>query len=435
MLLTVKKMLKPGSFSKASLYCVIVIIGLTNCRNLYADDEPKVTLLAGGDVEWSQIVRHPSVVHPQALKSSNNWLTKSLEKIGAWFGVEDQSFLIPYFVTDKSKAHIKEHYGFDIDNPKNHHIKAQKFSLDLDSSEKLGRYPFFKVASLFREASISFINLETPLSDRGRKRGAFRAPMSYAEGMAWAGIDVVSTANNHSMDAEEVGLIETMQALQQVDIGHVGTGNNLSQAREPYIVNREGVTFAFLAYTQFSNGGVNDFATPSRSGIAPMDPFLIEEDIKKLQDAVDFVVISLHWGKENSQESEPPQRRFAQNLIDAGADVIIGHHPHVPRGIEVYKGKVIMYSLGNLIFGHQHDYWMDNFLARIHFSKDTINQVDIIPVAGSGEDLAQPYPLQGEKAKTLLRNIKALSKSLDTELNITKNIGVINITSKKKASN
>src|SRR5699024_11012577 len=140
----------------------------------------------------------------------------------------------------------------------------------------------------------------------------------------------------------------------------------------------------------------------ARSGIAPMDPFLIKRNIKEIRDQVDYVFVSFHWSIENSQETHPAARKFAKEIIDAGADIIFGHHPHVPRGIEVYKNNPIIYCPGNFIFGHNHDYWKDNYLTRFEISKDKIEQIEILPIAGNGKDLAQPFLLKGGRADSLL---------------------------------
>ncbi len=135
---------------------------------------------------------------------------------------------------------------------------------------------------------------------------------------------------------------------------------------------------------------------------------------------------TVHRGAiENSQNTHPMARAFAHDIIDAGADMILGHHPHVPRGVEVYRGKVIFYSLGNLIFGHSHDYWMDNYVARLTLTPERIAVVQILPVAGKGRNLAQPYVLSGADARSVLEDIQTRSEALDTRMEIQGDVGVI----------
>jgi len=375
----------------------------------------EITLIAGGDVEWSRMINKPKYYYDS--KSSVDKMRKD--------GWRRLSFI----ASEESKSYMINTYGVDTDSPKKHHIKSIPLNLEFTTIEEEYAYPFLKIAPILKKADIAFINLETPLSDTARQIGAFRTSPAFAKAIKDAGIDVVSTANNHSLDAEGVGLIETKQVLLANKIEVVGTGFNLEDARKPVIIEKDNIKIAFLAYTYGVNPTRTDigFAFYNRSGAMPLDPFLIKEDIKRVRQQVDYIVLSFHWGIENKQEIHPAAIEFAHEMIDSGADVILGHHPHVPRGIEIYNGKPIVYSMGNLIFGHTHTNWKDNFLVRITFSKKKISKLEILPVAGEMYDLGQPYSLEGNRAKKLLKEIKSLSKNLNTKLTIKKNIGVIYI--------
>lgn len=364
----------------------------------------EITFVAGGDVEWSRVVKPPGI-------------TKGPRQDG-WLRV-------PYVIDPSRTAAIEAKLERALESSTAHHRVAIRYGLEFESPQEMARYPFLKVASVFRDADIAFVNLETPLSDRARYIGAFRTPTAFADGLRWAGIDVVSTANNHALDAEGQGLLDTREALWRAGIGAVGTGSDLEDARRPFIVERQGISVAFLAYAIAANMGDDSFALPGHPGVVPLDPFIIKEDISRVRDDVDFVAVSFHWAIENSQDTHPVARAFAHDIIDAGADMILGHHPHVPRGVEVYRGKVIFYSLGNLIFGHSHDYWMDNYLARLTLTPEGIAQVQILPVAGKGRNLAQPYVLSGADARSVLEDVQTRSKALDTPMEIQGNVGVI----------
>lgn len=371
----------------------------------------EITLIAGGDIEWSRAVKRPDIYFDRS---------RDEEEKGGWIPV-------PYINTPDNVSYLST-LGVPIDTTTGHHKIAIQYGLTFRSSEEAGRHPLLKVAPVLQSADIAFVNLETPLSDRARHTGAFMTPTSFADALKWAGIDVVSTANNHAMDAEHLGLIDTRDALDRAGIGHVGTGLNLEDARKPHIVERDGIRIAFLGYAQFVNGGAGGFALPDRSGVVPMSPPIIEEDIRRVRDQVDYVVVSFHWSRENTQETHPDDRSFAKSVLDAGADIVLGHHPHMPRGVEIYKGKPIFYSLGNLIFGHSHDYWLDNYLARLTLTKDRgVTQVEILPTAGRGTNLAQPYLLEGEEARRALEDIQARTAQLDTRMEIEGNRGVIRI--------
>ncbi len=363
----------------------------------------EVTLVVGGDIEWSRITKGPEAGSAPA---QDGWLR------------------VPYVVIPDRRSAIEEALGRPLETSTSHHLRAFHYGLEFDSLEQMARYPFLEIAPVFRDADIAFANLETPLSDRARYIGAFRTPTAFADGLRWAGFDVVSTANNHALDAEGQGLVDTKEALWRAGVGSVGTGENLEDARRPFIVERKGIRVAFLAYAIAVNID-NSWALPDRPGVVPLDPFIIKEDIRRVRDDVDFVAVSFHWAIENSQDTHPQARAFAQDIVDAGADLILGHHPHMPRGVEVYKGRVIFYSFGNLIFGHNHDYWMNNYVARMTLTPAGIAKVEVLPVAGVGQNLSQPYVLTGDEAREVLEDIQTRSAELGTPMEIRGDAGVI----------
>ncbi len=388
----------------AVLAALLTLAALTTLATPTAAQE--VSLIAGGDIEWYRITKTPDVFLDPPRQEEGDWMQ------------------VPYLDREPQRKYL-ESRGRVLETPRTHYVAAIHYDLSFDSPEDEARYPFRNIAPVLREADIAFANLETPLSDDARHSGAFRTPTAFADGLRWAGIDVVSTANNHALDAEGEGLLDTREALWKAGVGAVGSGRNLEDARRPFIIERDGMKIGFLGYAQFVNAGTSAFAQDDRPGVVPLDPFVIEEDIHRLRDQVDYVVVSFHWAIENSQDTHPDARAFAHRVIDAGADVILGHHPHVPRGVEVYKGKVIFYSLGNFIFGHNHDYWMDNYLARLHLTRDGVREVEILPISGRGNDLSQPFLLEGEDAAALLQDVQTRTRALDTTMEIRGNIGII----------
>ncbi len=377
----------------------------------------EITILAVGDIEWSRATKPPSMYYDAAPSGRSNVLW---HRGDGWIRV-------PYAATPDSRDVLEAALDTTLITEDAHHLRAHHYGLSFEDAQEEARYPFHGAADLLRDADVAFANLETPLSDDARWSGAFRTPSAFADALAWAGIDVVATANNHSLDAEGEGLLDTIHHLRRAGVGHAGTGHNLADARRPWIIERGGLRVAFLAYAQFVNDGGSSFATSSQSGVVPMDPLLIREDIARVRDHVDFVAVSFHWGIENSQDVHPGMRDFAHDVLDAGADAILGHHPHVPRGIEVRDGKPIVYSMGNFIFGHGHDYWMDNIAVRLHLGAEGVTQLDVLPVAGRGDALSQPYLLEGEAARILLEDIRARSAALGTTLRIEGSAGVIDV--------
>ncbi len=375
-----------------------------------------VTLIAGGDIEWSRNTNAPRIYFDAPKERRDDGWRR-----------------VPYVASPQSKAYLEEKLDRELETPESHHVRAIPYGLEFKSAEEMVRYPFRNIAPMLRKADIAFANLETPLSDRARYRGAFRTPTAFAEGLRWAGIDVVSTANNHALDAEGEGLLDTKESLLRAGVGAVGTGRNLEDARRPFIIERNGIKVAFLGYAMYVNTGPSGFALVGRSGVVPLDPFLIKEDIQRVREQVNYVVLSFHWGFENTQDTHPAAGQFAHDIIDAGADIILGHHPHVPHGIEVYNGKVIFYSLGNFIFGHNHTDWSDNYLARLTLAPDRIRKVEILPIAGRGISLSQPHLLEGVAARALLEDVQARTTALDTKMEIVGEVGIITPVELQKA--
>lgn len=236
--------------------------------------------------------------------------------------------------------------------------------------------------TLLKNADLAFCNLESPLSTRGaptplkfhdgsRRRRLisneflFRTVPFHAQALRNNGIDVVSLANNHSMDYGEVALQDTFAALKRNGINWAGAGNDLRAARRAAIESKNGVRVAFLAYVQ--NGdqmlpGTRYFAATDRqAGVAFIDKGrdgsptsqslrMLREDIRAAKKQADVVVVSYHWGIERQSRPTTFQRRLGRRTIELGADAVVGHHPHCLQGIEVYNGKPIFYSLGNFVF-------------------------------------------------------------------------------------
>jgi len=210
-------------------------------------------------------------------------------------------------------------------------------------------FPFRLLDSRIKNADIAFANLENPVSLVGENQGSvysFRADPKALSGLLFAGFDIVSVANNHMFDWGPDAFLDTIKHLSDVGIRHVGGGANINDARKPAIINRGGMNFHFLAYSQFTSKSVL-VDVPS---MAPLDLNIMREDISNLGADSSVVVVSIHWGEEYETSPSTLQRKIAYELIDAGADLVIGHHPHVIQEVEVYGNGLIAYSLGNFIF-------------------------------------------------------------------------------------
>jgi poly-gamma-glutamate capsule biosynthesis protein CapA/YwtB (metallophosphatase superfamily) len=241
--------------------------------------------------------------------------------------------------------------------------------------------PLRDVADLFSSADIAFVNLEAPFSDRGRKVEAgmvFKAEPEMIEALRVAGIDIVSTANNHARDCGGYGVEFTLNWLQKNGIETVGTGQTAALAHEGAILERNQVGFGFLAYTyDQSNGNHAD----QDDRVAMMDLEEMVEDVKKLQERCDVVIVSMHAGTEYLQKPNAQQREFAHAAIDAGATIVVGHHPHVTQPVEDYGKGVVFYSLGNLAFDQfQRKETQRGWIADVRFISNRLVGYGIIPV-------------------------------------------------------
>jgi poly-gamma-glutamate synthesis protein (capsule biosynthesis protein) len=210
--------------------------------------------------------------------------------------------------------------------------------------------PFRKIGPFFKEADLAFVNLESPFSDKGKSPTGgmvFKAPPENIEGLKFAGIDVVSTANNHTRDQHEYGLLYTLDWLEKNGIAATGTGRDEAAARRGAILTSKDVKFGFLAYTYDQRNG-NHKEDDNR--INGLDIVRLREDVKAMRETANVTIVSMHAGVEYAKEPHPSQQQFARAAIEAGATLVIGHHPHVVQPCEEFKHGVICYSLGNLVF-------------------------------------------------------------------------------------
>jgi len=210
--------------------------------------------------------------------------------------------------------------------------------------------PFRKIAPLLSASDIAFVNLESPFSDEGPYYPGgliFHAAPEMISGLELAHIAIVSTANNHARDCGSQGVEFTLQWLRQHGMAAVGSGFDSSQTHSGVVLIRHGVRFGFLGYTyDQSNGNWKDI--DPRVAIA--DPDVMTADVRNLKSRADVVIVSMHHGIEYMPRPSAAQIAFAHAAIDAGATLVVGHHPHVVEPTEQYHGGKIIYSLGNFVF-------------------------------------------------------------------------------------
>lgn len=213
---------------------------------------------------------------------------------------------------------------------------------------------FTQSAPLLKQADVVIGNLEGPLGTEGKvwikKSFTFLVDPSAAGGLARAGFDVLVLANNHTLDYGPDALRTTIEALRQENLAFTGAGMNLAEARAPAWVEKNGWKVAVLSYSK--TYPVEFWAGDDRPGCAPADGYLMREDIASAREqGADLVVVACHWGQEKKTKLRFYQPDLAHLALEAGADAVIGHHPHIWQSLEVHQGKPIAYSVGNFAFG------------------------------------------------------------------------------------
>jgi len=192
-------------------------------------------------------------------------------------------------------------------------------------------YPFDGVRNALAATDIALANLESPIAATGSeyrgKKYRFRAEPQVAHAIRAAGFNLVTLANNHSMDFGGEALIETLRHLSNNGIAAIGAGTDISEARKMALYTIKGKKIAFLGYSLTQP--VDFFAGQNRPGTAPGYEKFVTADVARARSQADYVIVSFHWGKEAVSTVQSYQRTAAHNAIDAGADVIIGHHPHI----------------------------------------------------------------------------------------------------------
>jgi len=281
-------------------------------------------------------------------------------------------------------------------------------------------HPFEHVASLLQDADIAFGNLEGPLTEggipEGDKQYVFRSPPAkVVPALKRAGFDILSLANNHSLDYGPQGLADTQAALRAHGIAAVGAGAEGRAARAPAILEVRGKRFGFLAYSLTLPE--NFFATDTRPGTAFGNEEHVRADVAALKNHVDFVLVSFHWGQEGKTELRDYQMRVGRAAIEAGAHAVIGHHPHILQGVERYRDGVILYSLGNFVFGSYSRSAIRSVVAQLIFDDRGLREVRLVPI--NVNNIAfnfQPKLLSPEAAAASVEHLQTLAAALGTEL-------------------
>jgi len=319
-------------------------------------------------------------------------------------------------------------------------VLAGDIEINRDDPEKV----FEHVLPELARADIRFGGLEASMSEKGLAvsgKIVMRHNPRMIKGYLAGGFNTVAFASNHCMDYGIEPFVETMDLLDTHGIAFSGSGRNIEEARTPVIIENKGAKVGFLSYVL--NLPLGWGASPNKPGVAPLrenplygPPYLNEEeleamaeDIKKARSRVDILTVTFHWGSSQSRTLTLSQQAAAHTAINAGADLIIGQHPHILQGIEVYRGKAIFYALGNLVLDHDHLMFLptvkESILVRCIVKEKNILRLSFVPTL-IGED-GRPIVLNEKDVKCadILGIMRRYSKKLGTNLQITKNEGIV----------
>ncbi|MBC8227952.1 CapA family protein [bacterium] len=285
---------------------------------------------------------------------------------------------------------------------------------------------------LLKSADITVGTLESSISDRGEPQVeseyAFRAVPDTARGLANAGFDVLSLATPHIMDYGAEALDDTIKILSQYNVSTVGAGPYLQAARKPAVSTIKNTKVSFLAYYHTSQYRTN-YADERNPGPMLASFSLMKQDIAQAAKESDIVVVFIHWGIVESKDTiTERQKFFAHNIIDFGADLVLGQQLHSLKGIEIYEGKAIAYSLADFIFELYDKQHSKIAIPKFYFQDGTLKQIELTPVWVDNPNAKyQPQLLHEEAAQKTLEKYQKLCSVLNTKMEIEGEKGWIRI--------
>jgi poly-gamma-glutamate synthesis protein (capsule biosynthesis protein) len=253
-------------------------------------------------------------------------------------------------------------------------------------------YPYRRIRDELSTADLRIANLECTITDlvtvpEDPYTFTFVSSKRAVDGLVYAGISALTVANNHSNGCGEPAFLDMLETLDSHHISVCGGGGTLAEARRPAIMTAKGLRVSLIGYDMIAPQG--PFATSTSSGLAPVDLQTLPADIAAARDQSDLVIPYFHWGMEYTKDPTIDQQQVAHAAIDAGADIVLGNHPHWTQAIEEYRGKLIIYSFGNFIFDQD---WsrptMESMLIHFYWRKTTLCGIRLVPTID--ENRCQP---------------------------------------------
>jgi len=286
-----------------------------------------------------------------------------------------------------------------------------------ERSIEQGNDPLLELRNLFNDSSLSFVNLECPLTDDLSQKIKKSGPHLHASKSmvkVLDGISLVGLANNHIYDYGENGIQNTLTALRSNGIEHIGAGICREEANKPFFKDINNVTIGIIAVAE-REFNIDD---EKKCGAAILETEQIYSQVQEAKAASDILIITIHGGIEYFDLPRPNFRKLSKFLVDIGADAVICHHPHVSGAYEVYKDKLIAYSLGNLMFDHikAPNGWTNGHLIKLCVCEETkkISDFSFIPIK---QDLKKSKVtlLQDKEKQIELEKLEGLRKILEDE--------------------
>lgn len=291
--------------------------------------------------------------------------------------------------------------------------------IERNSRTKGYDYAWKYLGTIFQEDDFTLLNLETSITKSEEKwpekEFNFRSDPKHAEEMKRQSVEAVSLANNHTLDFGRKGFADTLYHLKKSGILYAGGGADLSEAIRPILFEKNGTKIGILSFSRVVPSG-KWYAGKNRSGIVGAYDSQLEQAIRAVKEwdsKTDVLMVALHWGKMHVEQPGVSEERAARRLIDAGADVIIGHHPHVLQGIEIYKNRPIFYSLGNFIFPNLGGNADRTMIAQVVLEGSRVKELRLRPFR---IEHGRPVPLEEKGIPAEFKRWRKLSEKYGTEI-------------------
>jgi poly-gamma-glutamate synthesis protein (capsule biosynthesis protein) len=270
---------------------------------------------------------------------------------------------------------------------------------------------FGPVADTLRGADVAMVNLETSVTERGTpepKQFHFRAPPKAFDAVKAAGVDVVTIANNHSLDYGQVGLTDTLDNARKAGMPAIGAGPNAAEAYAPWVTTVRGTRIAFIAVSQIHELEYSWAAKDDRAGVAmAIDVARAAAAVRAARAKADVVVVYVHWGQEGNDCPTAEMKTFASRMASAGADVVLGTHAHMLLGDGMMGKTYVAYGLGNFLWWRDDAFSNDTGVLRLTLHGGAVTRSELVP-ASISRTTGQPLPVSGAEGDKIVKEFADL---------------------------